>query len=239
MRVKIVFNVASLCFKADVKRTMVSYLKNALQSYDESLFQEVYGGNKIKKFTFSLYLPGIHRDCENLSLKQNFIIWEIGTNDPALGINIYNALLKVKNLSYPMGTTTIKCEKISISTIKTYTAKNIIIRFKSPLVIRERVEKRDSYYTMKDEEFRTKFKDIVNYQLEALGYEKDDSIDIKMIDGSFVMDQAFGLMIPSSIGTYMLSGKKETMDLLSKIGAGSRRGEGFGMFDVLVEVNDE
>lgn len=239
MQIKAVFKIDSLCFKADLRRTMVSYLKNAIQQYDENIYGEIYNHNKIKEFTFSLYLPGVQRKGDVISLSKDLIIWEIRTNNDSLGINFYNALLKAKGNPYPFGTTNIRCTKANIYFTKDCNAETIIVRFKSPLVIRKRIGKKDNYYTVLDHDFTEKFKEIVHYQIKSLGYEQDESLNIKVIEGKRIMDQTFGLVIPGSTGVYLISGKRETLNLLNKVGAGSRRGEGFGMFDILTEVSNE
>ena len=47
------------------------------------------------------------------------------------------------------------------------------------------------------------------------------------------------ILINSSIGEYILEGNSELLNILYKTGIGSRRSEGFGMFEVIKELKSE
>ena len=47
------------------------------------------------------------------------------------------------------------------------------------------------------------------------------------------------ILINSSIGEYILEGDSELLNILYKTGIGSRRSEGFGMFEVIEELKSE
>ena len=66
--------------------------------------------------------------------------------------------------------------------------------------------------------------------------EKDHNLSIQKIKCDTVVKKTFGTCISCSKGIFQISAKPETLDFLYKSGVGSRRSEGFGMFDVIMEV---
>lgn len=236
MRIKLYFETNTNEIEGDIKRSFISFMKKTLSEYDENIYHYLYKRNQIKPYSFSVYLPGVIKEATKTKINNNFVIFEISVLDSKFACHFYNALQKNKNKSYPFGSALFVCKKITAETSKQCQNNKIIIKLKSPLVLRKRVGNKDTYYTYKDNEFNNIFNELVNYQLSTLGLPTDPNIKIKTIEGKTVMDKIFGLCIYASAGIYMLEGDKEVLTILSQTGIGSRRSEGYGLFNVLTEV---
>lgn len=236
MKIKLVFKVKSKEIKADIKRTMVSYLKHSIESYDKKMFKEIYKNNKMKKFTFSLYLPGCQKQGDITSLSNDLIILELSSGDEVLMMNMYYALSQMRNINYPMGNTFMMLDNMDVFNSKKNKAKKISIKMKSPLVIRDRKDNKDKYYTVSDEEFEEKFKENIKNELEGLNLDCNPVISIQPLKAKMIVDKTFNIMVPASTGYFLLTADEDTLTALQNYGIGSRRGEGFGYFEVIKDA---
>ena len=53
MRLKLIFQLENNKLDIQYRKSIISWIKHALQSYDENLFQEIYNNNNKKTFTFA------------------------------------------------------------------------------------------------------------------------------------------------------------------------------------------
>lgn len=236
MRIKLKIITNKRTLPTDLNQSVISFFKYSLKKYNHELYEAFYkNGNIIKPFSFALYLPCAEYASEQIVIKENYFEILI-TACESIAIELYNAFLKTKGELYHFGETSGICEKISIEMTEKIKSNRVVIKFLSPLVLREHVRGRDRYITANDECFNDAFKEIINYQLKLFGYKEDNHISIKPVKEKVVIKRIFNLNIPGSIGTYIIKGNEETINLLYEIGAGSRRSEGFGLFDTVMEV---
>jgi CRISPR-associated endoribonuclease Cas6 len=111
------------------------------------------------------------------------------------------------------------------------------VKFASPLVLREhdRERNKDRYITVEDDDFAEYFQKIVFNELEMLGYGGylAKNLSIEPLKARKIFVKAFDMNVDVSIGMFKLSGNREALQLLHDAGAGSRRSQGFGLFNIV------
>ena len=222
----------------DIYKCVVSYIKHAIENYDNEMYEEFYGAGKntIKGYTFSLHFPKAEFNKDAIRLNEKWFEIYLSAADMILMSHLRNAFMSISKEYYHFGKTKGICVQIKTSWHKVIRKNNILIKFESPLVLKSRESDKDTYYTAKDELFSEMFHKLVNYELSLFGIDEDHTLEIEPIAPKTVCKKSFGLNIPGSIGVYKLTGKPETLNFLYQSGAGSRRSEGSGKFQVIAEV---
>jgi CRISPR-associated endoribonuclease Cas6 len=116
-------------------------------------------------------------------------------------------------------------------------ANEIVIKMLSPMVLREhnRETNIDRYIDCTCDDFVDMAKKNVQAQLSI--FEMDESLlhsfTIVPVMPKKTVVTAFKYHIDVSLGVYKLTGQPELLNFLYHAGIGSRRSQGFGMFEVL------
>lgn len=221
----------------DVRRLVVSYLKNGLQRYDKLLFESMYGAGvtKEKNFASDIRLGRVKFLSDCIQLTENKFIWEIATPDYVLGIDIYNALLNMKDVKYP----TYKGNNIILKDVrmfnqKHYETESVLIRFCSGLCVRRHAKgEKDRYFLYDDAEFEEQLLCNLKLQLKDSGITDFAKFSLTPVNAKKIFSKTMGIIIPNSIGVFRLTGSKELINYLYQAGMGSRRNIGFGLFEII------
>ena len=133
---------------------------------------------------------------------------------------------------------------------KNIMSNRIRIKFLSPLVLRNHKEKiinkkrkgKDIYFDFNDSDFNEQINYSVSRLIKDLKLNGVNS-NIKLKPYNNLARKTVvsfkNILINSSIGEYILEGDSELLNILYKTGIGSRRSEGFGMFEVIEELKSE
>jgi len=239
MRLKLDFELYSNEFPIESRRVALSFFKAALEQYDQALFKNMFSKSKsiMKDYVFSLYLPIKKIEDEKIILKNPRIHIYFSTDDLSLGVNFYNAFnaclnkkLKNKGLSYML-------KKINMIYEETIVNSEINVKFMSPLLVRDFLEKGDSelYIGPDDERFEKRLNEIVAVQIKELksGLGLKGKISIEPINTKKTVIKHYGQFIDGYGGIYCLKSNPEILNYLYKSGVGSRRSHGFGMFNLI------
>lgn len=142
---------------SDWRRAMLSLIKHLLQSEAPQLYEEYYGEYKttMKKFNYSLMLPGAKFTDDKIMLNSNEIYLYISSSEKLIMMCFQNALLKEKQKSFPLQhENSMKIDSIRIIKTPDITASEIIVKMLSPLVVREHnKDNKDKYYYYDEEGF--------------------------------------------------------------------------------------
>lgn len=101
------------------------------------------------------------------------------------------------------------------------TTNQITIKFMSPLVVRERKDKKDWYYSYSED---NKFKEILKQNLkEQLSISQIplttlEDFEIKAVQPKKTIIQFYEKKIETSVGTYILKGDKELLRFIYQCG---------------------
>ena len=213
----------------EYRDAIVSLIKSVLSEEYPERFRVLYDGGAIMKdFTFSVLLsePDFEPTC--IRLRDASVRILLSSRNEMDALYLYNAFLKSRGKSYALADgNALKPERVTAKPMQILRTSPIIIRFLSPLVVRQHVaDKPDRYYIYSDDEFS----DCLHAVNARLLDDPAHSVKLTPLQPRKTVVDAFGVKIRCSIGTYELDGAPEDLTLLLAGGMGSRRSEGFGMF---------
>lgn len=223
---------------SDYSKFMVSFLKKSTEQYATGFYKQIFDKDNIhiKTYTFSTYLPGVKFSSKCIQLDENaFSIYFSDCNMKEL-MHFYNSFITMKNKKFPVKNNTIILNNISSLPIKDISTDEIIIKILSPLLVRShfRNDNKDEYILYNDSIFNDKVKSNIKAMLDYEGLNfKLDNFRISEVDAKSVVVNTFSGTKIGNIGYFKLEGSKELLNLLQLSGIGSRRGEGFGKFEVV------
>ena len=232
------------------------------RNFKES-YKEIYENkNKpiMKFFTFSVYLPKPKIEKDKIELGENYFNAVFSIYDNKRFIEFYNSFNSMINkkidnkenekYSYPLKNNKMELKNITMVNEKNIMSNRVRIKFLSPLVLRNHKEitinkKRkgaDIYFDFNDSDFNEQINYSVSRLIKDLKLNGVNS-NIKLKPYNNLARKTVvsfkNILINSSIGEYILEGDSELLNILYKTGIGSRRSEGFGMFEVIEELKSE
>lgn len=219
------------------RSAIVSFFKKSFSNSYKALYDKYYSQKySIKNFTFSVFFknPKFIEDkiiLEENTLKINFSILDISD-----GIDIYNAFLKMKNVEYNLfDENTMTLKSIRLENHKTITKDTIFIKMLSPLVVRTHLNGKNTYLNFEEVGFVENLNKSIEYVLSEF-----TSIDLSTMNFEFspvyakkTVVNAFGTNITANLGIYKIIADIDVINSIYQLGIGSRRSEGFGMFEII------
>lgn len=263
MRIKLHFELENNIIPKDYRILILSFIKNNLEKNFNESYKEIYGEKPtVKFFTFSVYLPKPKIEKEKIELDRNYfnVLFSIYDNKQFIEFyNSFNSMInkekendnkKNKKYSYPLKNNKMELKNITMVNEKNIMSNRVRIKFLSPLVLRNHKEitinkKRkgaDIYFDFNDSDFNEQINYSVSRLIKDLKLNGVNS-NIKLKPYNNLARKTVvsfkNILINSSIGEYILEGDSELLNILYKTGIGSRRSEGFGMFEVIEELKSE
>ena len=263
MRIKLHFELENNIIPKDYRILILSFIKNNLEKNFNESYKEIYGEKPtVKFFTFSVYLPKPKIEKEKIELDRNYfnVLFSIYDNKQFIEFyNSFNSMInkekendnkKNKKYSYPLKNNKMELKNITMVNEKNIMSNRIRIKFLSPLVLRNHKEKiinkkrkgKDIYFDFNDSDFNEQINYSVSRLIKDLKLNGVNS-NIKLKPYNDLARKTVvsfkNILINSSIGEYILEGDSELLNILYKTGIGSRRSEGFGMFEVIKELKSE
>lgn len=261
MRIKLHFELENNIIPKDYRILILSFIKNNLEKNFNESYKEIYGEKPtVKFFTFSVYLPKPKIEKEKIELDRNYfnVLFSIYDNKQFIEFyNSFNSMINKKidnkeneKYSYPLKNNKMELKNITMVNEKNIMSNRVRIKFLSPLVLRNHKEKiinkkrkgKDIYFDFNDSDFNEQ----INYSVSRLIKDlklKEVNSNIKLKPYNNLARKTVvsfkNILINSSIGEYILEGDSELLNILYKTGIGSRRSEGFGMFEVIEELKSE
>ncbi len=223
MRYQLTFQLNTEEFPLDYRRTIMSYIKNALSKYDETTYQKYYHEKDpiMKPFTFSVYFNSPIFKDETIFVKDKMMKLNLSIQDYNLAITLYNSVNHQRNIPFPITNNVIILKNITMMPEDEITTNQITIKFMSPLVVRERKDKKDWYYSYSED---NKFKEILKQNLkEQLSISQIplttlEDFEIKAVQPKKTIIQFYEKKIETSVGTYILKGDKELLRFIYQCG---------------------
>lgn len=223
MRYQLTFQLNTEEFPLDYRRKIMSYIKNALSKYDETTYQKYYHEKDpiMKPFTFSVYFNSPIFKNETIFIKDKIMKLNLSIQDYNLAITLYNSVNHQRNLPFPITNNAITLKNITMMPEDEIITNQITIKFMSPLVVRERKDKKDWYYSYNED---GKFKEILKQNLKEqlsiskIPLETLETFEIKAVQSKKTIIQFYEKKIEASVGTYILKGDKELLNFLYQCG---------------------
>ena len=254
MRINLNFELENNVIIKEYRLAIISFIKHALEKNYKNTYDAIYNNNtKMKAFTFGVYLPDAKINNNGIELYKNdknqtYINITFSIFDNELFIELYNSFNSMINKKYTYNNNSMimTLRKITMLNEKAINKNKVLIKFLSPLILRDhnRETNKDIYLTFKDENFNY----ILNQSVERIAKEFNfKSSEIKLItvkttdeDGNTIKEESKTTVVPfkenlisASFGKFCLEGDTTLLNNLYKTGIGSRRSEGFGLFEVL------
>jgi CRISPR-associated endoribonuclease Cas6 len=224
----------------------------------ETFLNEYFSSNKMKPYTFSVYLPIKEIKEDKFVLQDDNFLFNFSSSDYEFLMRIYNGLLKIKN-GFELFNDQISVEKFNLQIKPDYTFKDkILFKTLSPFLVRDL--KDGDYYLLpegllKDKKFKyakesnkEEFiealrKSIINLAQEYLKekFDEKNEIAINILWETLKLSPVahssnkskFSITLPSIRGCIEISAQSELLKLIYDAGIGARRSEGFGMLEVV------
>lgn len=225
----------------DKNRIFISMIKHSLESYDEDYYRSLYEkeANKIKSFTFSIYMGNCIFEREEILIPDKKVILNFSTGSMEDSLYFYNSFLGQKKKPYEIKGNTMTINKINLVKEKLIVDDEIIFKTLSPIVARE--HKGDNhetwYYSLNEEKGRDVFiENLKNQLLDEFGEERKLDIaelEFEVLNNKEVKIKHYGIEILSNICRIKVKAKPYILEYLYKSGCGSRRSQGFGMLDIV------
>ncbi len=242
MRFGIEFILNKDKIQKDKNRVFISFLKNSLESYDKDYYEEFYSEekNKIKDFTFSLYMGNCKFLRDEILIPDKKINLNFSTYRNEDGILFYNSFINNKDKNFKINDNEMKIKEINILREKIIYDDEAIFKTLSPLVSREHKgdNKKTWYHSLKTEKGQDIFKENLIYQLvETFGESRIDDFKDINIEISNNMHEVkvknYGIEVLGNIGKIRIRAKPYILEYIYKAGIGSKRSGGFGMIDLV------
>lgn len=240
LRVKLRFSLKEAILPLSYRRSIMSFLKSAVENYNQEKFVELYSpfDCKTKSYTFAAALPPNTKfGREKIVLGEKSLTIYFSTNDMSDLILFYNAFFnqKKKTFKLPMENCMV-LENIETINVQPIFKNEIKVRMLSPLVLRKHngETNQDQYITYLDEEFNDTFIEITRSMINKTGAQVEmENLKIKPLNPKKTVISEFDTKFAVSIGTYILEGNPELLTFLQSSGIGNRRNIGCGLFQVI------
>jgi CRISPR-associated endoribonuclease Cas6 len=240
MRIKIECETKHEHLPLEYRRKFISFLKNAIESYNKDIFSNIYGSGNPKSFCFGIYfLPDVKVSKNGVMLhSKRFNVW-ITTRDLLMGVHLINAFMGRINKWVPFGDNDVKVT--SIVKAEEFNIINNFAPFRtlSPIVVRDHNQEtgKDWYFIFGDDQFEEVWKRNLKTEVkDVFNWDPSDDIDrmrIKPIKLRKTVVLNYGIYIPCTIGSFVLEGERYLLEYLHKAGCGSKRSLGFGCLDLI------
>lgn len=219
----------------EYRKAVLSLIKTALTHANNGIyFKDYFNGTNSKDYTFSVKLCNPTFEKNSIKLDGNQMTIMFSTNNKKSGYILFTAFSEQIGKKFPLvNENFMTINKIKVIKEKETKETEVLIKFLSPLVVREhnRVENKDWYYAIGDDEFKTKLIDIMKKQLliSGIGENFIDGIEVELINMKKVVVKHYGCNIQCSLGFLEIKGSSAIINYFIKSGIGSRRSAGFGM----------
>ncbi|MFR0823134.1 MAG: CRISPR-associated endoribonuclease Cas6 [Clostridia bacterium] len=236
MRLKLVFKLENPKLDIQYRKGIISWIKHAIQTYDENLFQEIYHANQKKTFTFAPILSAPQFEKEEIIMKDNQFSILFSAYNYSHALHLYNSFLGQKFKKFSLFQNSMTLIQLIMIPEKEIVTEKITIKMASPLVVRNhnRETLKDMYYAYDREEFKKYLYINIEEQLQAENLDKHllEKFDINPVQAKKIVIPVYEKMLECSIGIFQLEGKIELLDYLYKAGFGAKKAMGFGVFEI-------
>nr|WP_300005996.1 CRISPR-associated endoribonuclease Cas6 [Tissierella sp.] len=225
----------------DKNRMFTSLIKYSLEQYDKNFYESQYEKepNKVKSFTFSIYMRNCVFEKEQIFIPDKKIILNFSTNSIEDSIYFYNSFLGQKGKSYEIKENTMTINKINF--LKERPIIDYVYEYKtmSPIVVSDHSGSNHEtwYYSLNEEKGKERFIENLKYQLIEEFSENRildiEEVKFQVLRNKEVKVKHYGIEILSNICTLKIQAKPYILEFLYKSGIGSRRAQGFGMVDLV------
>ena len=237
MRIKLYFTLENTKIPIDYRRSIISFIKLSLSEYSEKVFQKYYNqkDNIIKPYAFSVFFRQPKINSQEIILDDKNFEMNMTIENYETAIILYNSFNHQKYKKFSINQNSWTLRDIGLIPEKEIKENKILIKFQSPLCVRERKENKDYYYSFGNEKFEEILRINIKEQLKITEIKPEivDGLKLVPIKAKKVIIKFYEKKIECSTGTFELEGDIELLNYLYRAGIGSKHSAGFGMFQVV------
>lgn len=239
MRLKLYFTMENEVLPIQYRRSILSFMKKSLQEYNEEYFNLLFHEKDIiiKPYTFAIFFNNPKFEKDIVRVEDKKFEMNISIADYETGMMLYNGFNHQKGVKFPLNHNSMTLEKITILNEFKILNEELMIKFMSPLVVREHNTDTgsDKYYSFEDSNFKETLKRNIKDEIKIteLPIELVNTFDIEPIKPKKVVVLSYDRKIGCSTGTYKIKGDRNILQYLYQAGMGSKKSIGFGMFSII------
>lgn len=223
---------------------ILSLIKSVLSRENPTLFKMMYEDEEIqfrtKPFTFALKLEDFNIEKEEVLLKERVVL-TVSTNDYVFGSVIYNSFINTRTFQY-QNLYDIKIGKVNVLKERNINSTEAVFKTLSPLVIKN---KEGKFISITDEDYENELNYIANEVLKSsrgIGLKENLKFEPVLMKKRVVKEKISKVTkrtskdifyITGTEGIFKLTGDKEDLNLIYKMGLGFRRSSGFGCLEIV------
>ncbi len=232
MRFSIFYSLSDKFLPIDYRRGFLSLMKKAIEESTKPALKRVfYSEHKLKPFTFSVYFPRLGKENQNGTLPVgDKAVLNFSTSSKELAAHLYNGFLKVKE--FPIFQNCLKFEKIQMRQNVIINSDTVIFKTISPILI-SNIGSSEWYILPGEEGFLEGLKfSVEEMAKEFLGItEFVFEFKPKFIKRKIL--RHYNMHMSSFTGVFEIKSDPIILQMIYDAGLGVRRGQGFGMLDVV------
>lgn len=237
MRIKLYFTLENTKIPIDYRRSIISFIKLSLSEYSEKEFKKCYNqkNNIIKPYAFSVFFRQPKINGQEIILEDKNFEMNMTIENYETAIILYNSFNHQKYKKFSSNQNSWTLRDIELIPEKEIKENKILIKFQSPLCVRERKENKDYYYSFGNEKFEEILRINIKEQLKITEIKPEiaDRLKLVPIKAKKVIIKFYEKKIECSTGIFELEGDIELLNYLYRAGIGSKHSAGFGMFQVV------
>lgn len=214
------------------RESILSFIKHILSEKYPDDFIQLYTVPIMKSYSYSVYFPNAKLYENSIHTNKQMSV-TITSCDKILIAKLYNAALFMKYKNYPMRDNSMTLKKVRLDTYIPKIKERNLVKFLSPLVIRKREDNKDTYLNFDDQEFNQYVNISIENLCNQLGITPCGTIKLTPFNAKRTVIKQDNLFFEANLGTFVLEGDKDIISLLYQTGIGSRRSQGFGMFEII------
>lgn len=228
------------CLPVAYNMMFVSLIKECLKKIDENYFNRLFyyqgkHNKKSKNYSFAVGLKNFELDNEVFKINDS-IIFSLSSPDLEFFINFYNGLLRTDIFNYKGYT--LRRKRIVHVKEKYITQQEAVFKTLSPICLKD-AEGR--FLDLEDEKYSRELGYLADIILKNFrGYGLKNEIYFEPINMTKVvvkldrqLENGEYYKVNAYRGIFKLKGDVEDLNLLYQLGLSFRRGQGFGMLEVI------
>lgn len=242
---RIIVELKTIKLPLNYNYLILSLIKNNLSKENPMLFRKIYKKNedyefRTKPFTFSVKLENFKVENDEVTLEKHALL-TISTFDYIIGSVIYNSFLKEKDYEY-QNKYKLQIGKVNILKEKNINSNQAVFKTLSPIIIRN---KEGEFLKIDDLNYEKELNYIVNNNIKSYrgnGLKEKLKFEPVLMKKRVIKEKISEFTkktgkdifyITGYEGIFKLTGDKEDLNLIYKIGVGFRRGSGGGCLEIV------
>lgn len=222
-------------FRSDYRRTVISFFKKSISNYMDGLFYDkIYNsGTKMKSFVWSIRFSNPKFLKDKIELETNEIMMTLKFADAETALIYFSSLLEMKKVRFPVGNGNfMTLRKIEMIREPLITQGIATFKVLSPICLKSHNGDNNNscYIDIEKPEFAL---ELQRKLIEDMPNRKDDIEKLMYnFDGmKKVIVPAYGIEMPTTIGTFTVKGENDILNHMLTNGVGSKRNSGFGLIE--------